>query len=120
MFLKPWRDEMDRHNSGREQEEITSANSSDSSNAPTRQRTDGTEEIQDWLMTRLSNQLGLDNSDVGINEAFAGFGIDSAQAISISGDLEVWLGRQLPPTLLWDYPTIQILSQHLAYPSVVA
>ena len=77
---------MDSHISGHEQEEMTSANSSDSPNAPTRERTYQTEEIQDWLITRLSNQLGLDLSDIGINEAFAGFGVDSVQAISISGD----------------------------------
>ncbi|MEK6320974.1 MAG: SDR family NAD(P)-dependent oxidoreductase [Acidobacteriota bacterium] len=111
---------MDRHNSGHEQEEITSANSSESPNAPTREKAYRTEEIQDWLIAKLSNQLGLDSSDIGINEAFAGFGVDSVGAISISGDLEVWLGRQLPPTLLWDYPTIQILSQHLAYPAGTA
>jgi acyl transferase domain-containing protein/acyl carrier protein len=75
------------------------------------------EKIQNWLITKLSDQFGLEESDVGVDDAFASFGIDSAQALSICGDLEVWLGKQLPPTLLWDYPTIQILSEHLAHPS---
>jgi acyl transferase domain-containing protein/NADPH:quinone reductase-like Zn-dependent oxidoreductase/NAD(P)-dependent dehydrogenase (short-subunit alcohol dehydrogenase family)/acyl carrier protein len=75
------------------------------------------EKIQSWLITKLSDQFGLEESEVGVNDAFASFGIDSAQALSMCGDLEVWLGKQLPPTLLWDYPTIQILSEHLANPS---
>src|SRR5688500_10305028 len=75
------------------------------------------EEIQNWLIDTLSEQLGLESSTIEFNEAFASLGVDSLQALIICGDLEVWLGLQLPPTLLWDYPSINLLSQHLAHPS---
>jgi acyl carrier protein len=32
----------------------------------------------------------------------------------MSGDLEDWVGRKIDPTLLYDYPTIETLAQHLA------
>ena len=32
------------------------------------------------------------------------------EAVSFAGDLEEWLGRDLPATLLWDYPTLAALA----------
>jgi acyl carrier protein len=32
----------------------------------------------------------------------------------MTGDLEDWVERKIDPTLLYDYPTIEALSQHLA------
>ncbi len=32
----------------------------------------------------------------------------------MTGDLEDWLGCELDPTLLYDYPTIDALAWHLA------
>jgi hypothetical protein len=34
--------------------------------------------------------------------------------VSLSGDLEDYLNRPLPATLLWDFPTIETLSRHLS------
>jgi phthiocerol/phenolphthiocerol synthesis type-I polyketide synthase D len=34
--------------------------------------------------------------------------------VSISGELEHWLGRRLPVTLVWDFPTIELLAKALA------
>ena len=42
------------------------------------------------------------------------YGLDSLQMVSLVGDLELWLGRALAPTLAWDYPTIDALSRRLA------
>lgn len=78
------------------------------------------EEIRVWLIDKLCDELGLDASEVEIDEAFASFGIDSVQAVSICGDLEVWTGMRFPATLLWDFPTVRMLSEHLAQPSASA
>ena len=45
---------------------------------------------------------------------FAYYGLDSVAAVGVSGALEALLGRKLPPTLTWDYPTIELLAAHLA------
>jgi len=36
------------------------------------------------------------------------------QVARLSGDLEAWLGRELSPSLIYDYPTIESLARHLA------
>lgn len=45
---------------------------------------------------------------------FDRYGLDSSVAVGLTGDLEDWLETKLDPTLLYDYPTIEGLSQHLA------
>ena len=71
------------------------------------------EMIQAWLITKVSAALSLDPNQIDVRETFSSFGLDSRTAVSLSGDLERWLGRRLPPTLVWDYPTIDALAEHL-------
>ena len=71
------------------------------------------EEIQNWLISRLAELMRVSPEEVHVQEPFANFGLNSIDAVSLSGDLEDFLGRQLPATLLWDFPTIEVLSRHL-------
>ena len=57
-------------------------------------------------ISKLAENLEIDPSEMEINEPFVSFGLDSAQAVGLAGDLEEWLGKKLSPTLVWDYPTI--------------
>ncbi|MEM1252988.1 MAG: SDR family NAD(P)-dependent oxidoreductase [Cyanobacteria bacterium P01_H01_bin.21] len=70
--------------------------------------------IEKWLTTRLSRYLNIDSSEINSYEPFSSYGLDSAAAVSLSGELEEWLGRRLSPTLIYDYPSIIQLSQYLA------
>ena len=70
-------------------------------------------DIVDWLVLQLADQVGLDPSDIDIHKPCAEYGLDSIAGVSIAGDLEVWLDLQLSPTLLWDYPSIDRVSQYL-------
>jgi acyl carrier protein len=36
------------------------------------------------------------------------------QAVSLSGDLETWLSREISPTVVWDYPTVEQLARYLS------
>jgi acyl carrier protein len=69
--------------------------------------------IEAWLIKRVSTALSLSPDQIDSRETFASYGLDSRTAVSLSGDLERWLGRRLPPTLVWDYPTIDALAEHL-------
>ncbi len=51
---------------------------------------------------------------IDIREPFSTYGVSSLDAVTLSGDLEVWLGRRLPPTVIYDYPDIWSLSRFLA------
>ncbi|MFZ5519564.1 MAG: beta-ketoacyl synthase N-terminal-like domain-containing protein [Candidatus Zhuqueibacterota bacterium] len=72
------------------------------------------EKIEAWLVDNLAGTLGLEPNEIDIREPFISFGLDSAQAVGLAGDLEEWLGRSFPPTLVWDYPTIESLARYLA------
>ncbi|MEK8016255.1 MAG: SDR family NAD(P)-dependent oxidoreductase [Candidatus Parabeggiatoa sp.] len=71
------------------------------------------ETIQAWLLTQISQQLKIAPSEIDIREPLAGYGLDSVTAVRLSGELETRLGRQLSPTLIYDYPSIQALAQYL-------
>lgn len=72
------------------------------------------EAIQVWLVSQIAERLKVHPSRIDVREPLAHYGMDSVQAVSIAGDLEAWLGRRLPPTLAYDYPTIHALAQYLA------
>ncbi len=74
--------------------------------------------IEKWLRNQLAETLNTKPSEIDIRQPFISFGLDSAQAVGLTGDLEDYLGRTLPPTLIWDYPTIEELARHLAQEEV--
>ncbi|HEU4597573.1 MAG TPA: acyl carrier protein [Pyrinomonadaceae bacterium] len=76
-------------------------------------------EIQNWLVKRLAELIKVSPEEVDIQEPFANFGLNSIDAVSLSGDLEDLLRCRLSATLLWDFPTIETLSHHLAGESAV-
>jgi len=65
------------------------------------------------MLAQLSESLGLGREEIDIREPFASYGLSSVAAVSLTADLEDWLGISLPPTLAWDYTTIEELARHL-------
>jgi acyl carrier protein len=78
------------------------------------QSTETAESIQDWLIDQLAVRLDLDPDDIDIDASFESFGMESAEALVMLTQLEQWLGRTVPPVLVWNYPTIAQLSQRLS------
>jgi myxalamid-type polyketide synthase MxaE and MxaD len=72
------------------------------------------EVIQAWLVSKLSQQLGIESDKIDIREPFASYGLGSTEAVSLAGELAEWLGRKLSPALVYEYPTIETLARHLA------
>ena len=70
--------------------------------------------IEAWLATQIAARLGINVADIDTSQPFAHYGLDSVQAVNLTGDMEIWLDRSLSPTLIWDYPNIEALSLHLA------
>ncbi len=89
------------------------ARNSDSKQASAKNESQQTQTIQAWLVSRISHLLGIKPLDVDIRKTFAYYGLGSLEAVSLSADLEDWLGCRLDPTLAYDYPTIEALAQHL-------
>lgn len=71
------------------------------------------EEIRGWLLEKLAEVLKADPAALDTAAPLTRFGLDSMDAITLSGDLEDWLELRLPSTLLWDYPTIDGIVTYL-------
>ncbi|HET8660800.1 MAG TPA: beta-ketoacyl synthase N-terminal-like domain-containing protein, partial [Micromonosporaceae bacterium] len=70
-------------------------------------------EIETWLREQLAAQLSLDAAELDIHERFSRYDLDSVRAASLITGLSQFLGRSLPATLVWDYPTIDALVRFL-------
>jgi acyl carrier protein len=70
--------------------------------------------IEDWLVTEIASRQGIDPEQVDTGESFIANGLDSAASVALVGDLATMLGVTLSETLLWEYPSIAALAEHLA------
>jgi acyl carrier protein len=74
------------------------------------------EEIESWLIERITARLRLGPGDVRVTMPFLELGMGSLDAVEIAAALERWLGRRLSPTAIYNYPTIAALARWLAIP----
>jgi acyl carrier protein len=71
------------------------------------------DDIKSWLANKVAAVLKIDASAIEFNTSFAKLGLDSLAAITISGDLEQWLEMEIDATILYQYSTIEELSEYL-------
>jgi acyl carrier protein len=64
-------------------------------------------EMEAFLCARLSDVLHIDKSSIDVEKRFSAYGLDSLDAVTLVFELEELLKRELPSTLLWDYPNIR-------------
>ena len=69
--------------------------------------------IEDWLINYLVELLEIKPEDIDVETPFDRYGLDSSAAVALTGDLEDWLGGDIDPTIVYDYPTIQSLVEYL-------
>jgi acyl-CoA synthetase (AMP-forming)/AMP-acid ligase II/acyl carrier protein len=81
------------------------------SGAATRQ---SREDIEAWLVREIAERISLDPATIDVHAPFSAFGLDSASAVMMTGELSAWMNRKLSPALAWDHPTIHQLARHLA------
>ncbi len=85
------------------------------SNAPDRSIQPRTSaEVQDWLVSHLAEALHVEPEKIDVAAPFETLGLDSVTAVGMTGHLQDWLGCSVDPTVVFDYPTIETLAQHLA------
>ncbi|QDE69384.1 non-ribosomal peptide synthetase [Myxococcus xanthus] len=71
------------------------------------------DEIAAWLRAYVAESAELAPEEVDAQEPFVRYGLTSKDAVFLSGELADWLGRDVSPTILWEHPTIDALSQAL-------
>lgn len=78
------------------------------------------DDIQAWLIAHIASRTGREAHHLDVRKPFTNYGLDSLTAVRMASELGTWLGRQLSPTLVYEYPTIEALSNHLAGAATVA
>jgi acyl transferase domain-containing protein/surfactin synthase thioesterase subunit len=71
------------------------------------------ERLREWLIAELARRLSVRASSIDPHVPFANHGLDSRNAVELTGALAELLGRELPPTLLYEHPTVDGLSRFL-------
>jgi oxalate---CoA ligase len=71
------------------------------------------DEILAWIVVELARELRVDADSLDTAAPLFSLGASSLIAISITGALSEWLGRDLDATLMWDHPTIDAIADAL-------
>ncbi|MEV1092092.1 SDR family NAD(P)-dependent oxidoreductase [Streptomyces microflavus] len=69
--------------------------------------------LRETIATLVAAKLGRDADDIDPERGFYDLGLTSLDLLDIAGSLEDGLGTQLYPTLLFEYPTVSALVDHL-------
>ena len=71
-------------------------------------------EIREWCLEYVRRTVADPSIAVGPEIPFPQMGLDSATSAYFVVELEEWLGAELEPELVFEYPTIDQLAHHLA------
>lgn len=76
------------------------------------------EAIQVWLVSQVSEYLkahglDIDFHAIDVRKPLTSYVLDSLALVDISSNLGKWIEMELSPTIMYDYSTIEALSQHL-------
>ena len=71
-------------------------------------------EIRDRCTDYLAKLLNRPAKLIDPHAKFARLGVDSATSVFLLMELEEWLAIELPTEIIFEYPTIAQLAQHVA------
>lgn len=71
-------------------------------------------DIRDWCIAYLRRTVDNPSIAIGSDASFAELGLDSATSAYFIVELEEWLGAELTPELVFEYPTIAALARFIA------
>ncbi|MFI8975116.1 SDR family NAD(P)-dependent oxidoreductase [Nocardia asteroides] len=71
--------------------------------------------LEAWLLGRVAELARLDAGDeVSVYEPLASYGLSSADTVGLAAEIGDRLDRKLPPTIMYDYPTLRELLDHIS------
>ncbi|MER6999236.1 SDR family NAD(P)-dependent oxidoreductase [Streptomyces sp. NPDC000410] len=75
---------------------------------------DSEAELETWLSRRIAELARMDAGDtISPHEPLATYGLSSADAVALAGEIGARLGRRISPTIAYDHPTLRELLDHL-------
>jgi phthiocerol/phenolphthiocerol synthesis type-I polyketide synthase D len=70
--------------------------------------------ITEWLVVRVARAAECDPAEIDPGALFDELGMSSREALLLAADFEDFLGRTVPPTLVWECPSIRAVAAHFA------
>jgi acyl carrier protein len=70
-------------------------------------------ELEQWLIEQLAGQLNVPKDSIDPVRRLEEYGLDSLEAVALTGEIEARLGRTVDPTILWDYPSVRAIANFL-------
>ncbi|MCU4120424.1 acyl carrier protein [Variovorax sp. N23] len=67
----------------------------------------------DWIVAYLADCLKIEPSRIEAHVVLSEYGLDSMQAVMMSGDISELTGREVPPNILYEYPTVDQLAAYM-------
>jgi thioesterase domain-containing protein/acyl carrier protein len=71
-------------------------------------------DLRGWIVAAVARALKVEPATVDTAAPLDTLGVDSLGALGLTGALAEWLDRDLPATLMWDYPSIDAMAEGLA------
>ncbi|MER0241886.1 acyl carrier protein [Streptomyces sp. 796.1] len=76
--------------------------------------THSADSLRTWLIESVATHLQRPAETIDTTARLSDYGLDSLYVLAVAGELEDHLDVSLDPTLMWDNPTIDGLSEALA------
>lgn len=70
--------------------------------------------IRAYLCAAVAEHKRVSPQEIDTAATFASLGLGSLEGVQLAGQLQEWLGREVPPTVFWDHPSIDLLGAFLA------
>jgi acyl carrier protein len=70
-------------------------------------------DVEEWIVKYIAELLEIETDEVATTVPFDRYGLDSSASVGLMGDLGDWLGQDLEPTLMYDYPNIDSLLDYI-------
>ncbi len=72
------------------------------------------DDICNWLVDEIARLLAVERGKVEIDTEFDTFGLGSVEIAEVTTKLEDWLDCEVPPTLPFEFPSIEAIARELA------
>jgi len=73
-----------------------------------------THQISDWISDKFSLIFNIPSEQIDIHKNLSDYGLDSINAIAVTGELEEVFEIELPASLLWNYNTISKIAEYIS------
>ncbi|MGP8297703.1 acyl carrier protein [Streptomyces inhibens] len=71
-------------------------------------------QVKRWLTGRVAELLKVAPETVSPSAVFSELGLSSLQAVELTAELEDFSGREIPATMVYEYPTIEDAAAYVA------